>query len=255
MLRVSVIIPAYNEEHDLPATLASLAAQTTPPFEVLVIDNNSTDHTADVVRSWQRQLPMLQLLHEPRRGVVFARNTGIRRATGDILARTDADTVLAPDWIANMTAFFAQPQHDTVVAVTGPHVYTGLPTWFSWLQNACFLWFSRWLFGSVFLTGPNMALRRRAVQQCRACQEQCLSSFGYIEDADLGHHMREIGSLAYVPTMCVRTASDRLLLHPWTFFVLYPLRVLMTAWGRHRAAPIMVPPPSTAAKSTSRSRE
>ena len=94
-MEVSVIVPARNAEHTLPGCLAALDAQVdAPPFEVIVVDNGSTDGTGALVR------PPHRLVVEPRRGSYAARNAGIAVANGDVLAFTDADCIPDPRWLA-----------------------------------------------------------------------------------------------------------------------------------------------------------
>src|SRR5688500_17107775 len=93
-LRASVVIPVYNEADSLDLCLSAIAAQTTQPFEVIVVDNNSTDTTAEIAASY----PFVRLVYESRQGVVHARNTGFNLAQGDIIARIDADTVIESGW-------------------------------------------------------------------------------------------------------------------------------------------------------------
>ncbi|HPG37472.1 MAG TPA: glycosyltransferase family A protein, partial [Candidatus Saccharibacteria bacterium] len=93
--RISVVIPVYNEAAALPACLEALAGQTAPPFEVLVVDNNSTDDSVLVAARY----PFVTVLHEKRQGVLHARSLGFTAARGDIIGRIDADTEVAPDWI------------------------------------------------------------------------------------------------------------------------------------------------------------
>src|SRR5687767_1835934 len=95
-LRVSLVIPAYNEESHLRACLDAVAAQTVRPFEVIVVDNNSTDTTVAIARSYS----FVAVMHESQQGIVYARNAGFNAARGDIIARIDADTHLSPNWIA-----------------------------------------------------------------------------------------------------------------------------------------------------------
>ncbi|WP_250006957.1 glycosyltransferase family A protein [Actinoplanes sp. M2I2] len=97
-----VIVPAYNEAARIGATLKALAAQTDPDFTLLVVDNGSTDATADVVRAFRGPFPT-HLLVEPEKGVGCAVDTGFRHAiaAGAVhLARTDADCLPAPGWVA-----------------------------------------------------------------------------------------------------------------------------------------------------------
>ncbi|MDA0673446.1 MAG: glycosyltransferase [Cyanobacteria bacterium] len=96
---VSVIIPAYNAMTYLPSTLASALGQTWQNFEVLIIDDGSTDGLQD----WfQQQVtdPRVRLIRQPNGGISKARNVGIRAATGRYLAFLDADDRWAPDKLA-----------------------------------------------------------------------------------------------------------------------------------------------------------
>src|SRR5258705_13862341 len=86
-LKISVIVCAHNEARYLPACLHSVLAQSRVPDEILVINNASTDETALVAS----QIPHVCVVDEPRKGLVVARGTGRRRASGDILVYRDAD--------------------------------------------------------------------------------------------------------------------------------------------------------------------
>src|SRR5260221_7568754 len=93
-LRISIIIPAYNEEGHLPACLDAIAAQTLKPDEVIVVDNNSTDKTVEIAKKY----PFVKLLNEKRQGLRYTRNTGLDAATGDVIGRIDTDSILSPKW-------------------------------------------------------------------------------------------------------------------------------------------------------------
>ncbi len=97
---VSVIIPAYNEARDLPRCLATLRDQTHRPAEIIVVDDGSTDATADIARSFAG----VTLLHGDHHGSGAARNTGAAAATGDVLAFLDADMRFARDFLAYLVA-------------------------------------------------------------------------------------------------------------------------------------------------------
>jgi cellulose synthase/poly-beta-1,6-N-acetylglucosamine synthase-like glycosyltransferase len=100
------VIPAYNSADTLPACLQALQAQTLPSdrYEIIVVDDGSTDDTAKVARA-----SGVQVISQPNAGQATARNRGARAARGDILLFTDADCVPAPDWIEQMMAPFADP--------------------------------------------------------------------------------------------------------------------------------------------------
>ena len=95
--RVSVILPAYNAAVYLPYAIDSVLAQAYAEWEIVIVDDGSTDHTGAVVDSYRPKLgDRLQYLHQPNRGVSAARNTGIRAARGKFIALLDADDVWLP---------------------------------------------------------------------------------------------------------------------------------------------------------------
>lgn len=102
-MTISVVIPTYNEEKMLPRLLVSLKNQKGlhSPFEIIVVDNNSTDKTADIARKYGAKV-----LFQPRRGVTYARNTGCYAAKGDIIVGTDADSILPPNYLASIVKQF-----------------------------------------------------------------------------------------------------------------------------------------------------
>ncbi len=104
---VSVIIPVYNEETRILETLKALYANTVQPGEVILSDGNSTDRTVTLVREHFSQV---RIEANPRRHAAAGRNEGIKRAKGDILAFTDGDCLVAPDWIEQIEKAFAE--HD-----------------------------------------------------------------------------------------------------------------------------------------------
>lgn len=125
MLRVSVIIPAYNAAAFLPDALASIARQTVPPHEVIVIDDMSQDDSREVAAA----AGVTVLSTGSNAGPSRARNLGVQHATGEILGFLDADD----HWDTNMiecmlTAFSAVPSAAVAFPTRG-HVFTGDQTW------------------------------------------------------------------------------------------------------------------------------
>jgi glycosyltransferase involved in cell wall biosynthesis len=102
-MKVSVIVTVLNERASIGALLASLAAQTRPPDEIVVVDGGSTDGTMDVIASYLDKLP-LKLLFKSGTNISQGRNEAIRSAAGEIIASTDAGTRLVPEWLAELAA-------------------------------------------------------------------------------------------------------------------------------------------------------
>ena len=103
LVTVSVIVCAHNEAQYLAPCLYSLLAQSRPPDEIIVINNASSDATGEVAR----RVPGVRVIDEPRKGLVVARETGRRAATGDVLVYLDADCRAPLTWLERVEAKFA----------------------------------------------------------------------------------------------------------------------------------------------------
>ncbi|HEY65973.1 MAG TPA: glycosyltransferase [Caldilineae bacterium] len=116
-MRISVIIPTYNRKDLLRRCLAAATSQDYPNYEVIVVDDGSTDGTEEMVR---REFPQVRYLRqETNRGPAAARNRGIREATGEIIAFTDDDCVPPPNWLSRHLQHYTDPD---IGAVGGPQV-------------------------------------------------------------------------------------------------------------------------------------
>lgn len=113
-MKISVVIPAHNEEKSIASTLKAVLAQDYKNFEVIVVDNASIDRTSEVAK----QFPV-KVVHESRKGLLWARECGRVNATGEIIVNIDADCLPDKDWLSRGVSNFK----DGVVAVTGPYDY------------------------------------------------------------------------------------------------------------------------------------
>lgn len=107
-MKVSIIATVKNEGEALRPLLDSILDQTRPPDEVIICDGGSTDETPAVLDEYCQWLP-LRVLSAPDSNISQGRNRAIAAATGDIIAGTDAGVVLAPTWLEELTAPFADP--------------------------------------------------------------------------------------------------------------------------------------------------
>jgi len=123
--KVSVVVPIYNGEIDLPDLIKCLQAQTYPidKVEYLLVDNASTDRTSTIIQTATQTFPPIRYLQENKiQSSYAARNTGIRAATGEIIAFTDADCRPQLNWLVDLIALF---QNSTIGIVAGEII--GLP--------------------------------------------------------------------------------------------------------------------------------
>ena len=125
-VQISVVMSTYNRGDLVGDAVRSILAQQdpqTPPFELIVVDNNSTDGTRDVVERLAAADQRVRYLFEPQQGSSPGRNAGIRAARAAIVAFTDDDVRVEPNWIA---AIFRAFQEHASADVVGGRV---LPIW------------------------------------------------------------------------------------------------------------------------------
>lgn len=115
-LKVSIIVPGYNEEITAPKTVENLLLSTYPDIEIVFVDDGSKDNTYSKVSELYGGHSKVKVLTKPNGGKASALNYGISQASGEILVCIDADTVLHPEAITRMVAYFSNPE---VAAVAG----------------------------------------------------------------------------------------------------------------------------------------
>lgn len=120
---VSVIIPVYNGEELVADAIESVLVQEYSPFEVILVDDGSTDGTADVAKSF----PEVRYVYRENGGVGAAKNTGIEIAHGELYANIDADDTMPPWKLARQVAHLHE--HPQVTAVLGRQEWVNAPSW------------------------------------------------------------------------------------------------------------------------------
>lgn len=104
-MRFSVVVPTFNRSSTLRQTLGALIAQDYPDYEVIVVDDGSTDDTSEMVR---QAFPSVRYLRQSNRGPAAARNAGIQAANGEIVAFTDDDCLPPYDWLTRLADGYAR---------------------------------------------------------------------------------------------------------------------------------------------------
>ena len=132
-MQASVIICTRNRAQSLRSVLRDLAASSVPAhlrWELIVVDNGSSDDTRHVVESEAASFPVpLRYIFEPSKGLSRARNTGVSHAEADILAFTDDDVEVGPDWLRSIVAPFEDPECGVVAGRIRPRLPEPVPAW------------------------------------------------------------------------------------------------------------------------------
>lgn len=198
-MTVSLIIPALNEEKYLPETFTSVKKMDRRPDEIIVVNAQSEDKTAQIATSFGAEIVSVD-----RRSIGYSRQKGLEAASGDIVAFTDADTILPTNWLSTI---FDHIEKDHVVGVFGGFRVPDGPWWYRFYINiiqpfANTLIYA--IFKIPFATGQNMAFYRK----------NALSAGGFpvdfkiAEDIEIARRVMSAGKIVFRQDFFV-TASGR----------------------------------------------
>lgn len=210
-MRLSFVIPAYNEEAYLPACLDSILAQIPPSLaaetEIIVVNNASTDRTREVALGY----PQVRLVDEPRKGLTFARQAGFAASRGELIANVDSDARLTPGWIETVLRTFAEAP---LASLSGPFVYYDLTprqrtfvqvfymtAWMTYAMNRYVL-----RVGSM-VQGGNFVVSRAALEAIGGFNT-AISFYG--EDTDIARRLNDVGEVRFTFALKMYSSARRL---------------------------------------------
>jgi glycosyltransferase involved in cell wall biosynthesis len=215
-MKVSFVIPAYNEERMLPKCLRSVFDEIdrvhdkgeSLDVEVVVVDNASTDGT----REEALKFPNVTVVRENLKGLVYARRAGWVATDGDIVANIDADTMLPKSWLSTALREFSE--NPNLVALSGPYHYYDLAPW----QNALVKVFYGigWVMHLInhhvlrvgaMLQGGNFVLRRSAWDSVGGFD---ITIPFYGEDTDVAKRIGKVGEVKWTWKFPMQTTGRRL---------------------------------------------
>jgi glycosyltransferase involved in cell wall biosynthesis len=186
MPQVSVLLPCFNAESTIEEALSSLAAQSYQDFEVLCVDDGSTDSTVSILEDWSQRDSRFVIVKKNHRGVIQAANTGLTLCRAPLIVRMDADDRCHPDRIKLQREYLLD---NPAVAVVGSLV-NGFPTefvgegfelYYDWLNSlVTHEDISREIFVESPLANPSTAFRKSWIDQVGGYQDH-----GWPEDYDL----------------------------------------------------------------------
>jgi len=210
-MRLSFVIPAYNEEAYLPACLESILVQTgelAGDAEIIVVNNASSDRTREIAMSY----PGVTVVDEPRKGLTYARQAGFLASSGELIANVDSDSRLTPGWVAKVLTAFEQEKN--LVALSGPVVYYDLtPSQRVSVQLFYMLAFVVYVLNRYVLRagsmvqGGNFVLKSAALKSIGGFN---LSIPFYGEDTDIARRMNRLGKVQFTFRLKMFSSARRL---------------------------------------------
>lgn len=217
-MKLSLVIPTYNEEKYIEKCLESIKNQTVAPDEIILVDNNSKDNTVKIAKKFK-----IKIINEKQQGISFARNRGFNEAKYDIIARCDADCILPNTWIEQIKEDFKSKNID---ALGGPLYYFDII-----IPNkkifVAFIKLMKVILGHYPLIGPNMIVTKNIWNKVKklVCNDNNLVH----EDIDLAIHINKIGGKIKYDDKLINTISSRRLKNnPYSYFIEYPDRWIRT---------------------------
>jgi glycosyltransferase involved in cell wall biosynthesis len=214
-MRLSFVIPAFNEERYLSGCLESILSQTRALpnsgkdlVEIIVVNNASTDNTSQVALGY----PGVRVVDEPRKGLTCARQAGFAASSGSLIANVDSDCRLTPGWLAQVFATYdAEPN---LAALSGPLVYYDLTPRQRFFVRVFYMTayvtylINRYILrvGSM-VQGGNFVLNRSALEAIGGFN---LNISFYGEDTDIARRLNEVGKVRFTFGLKMFSSARRL---------------------------------------------
>ena len=195
---VSIVVPAYNAGETIGPLLDSLLNLDYPGYEVIIVNDGSTDRTKEIVERYP-----VRLINQPNRGASAARDAGLRAASGDLVAYVDSDVTVTPDWLKHILQPFSDP---TIAATTGRTVFLRSEKCASWLRSMDIeRRNTRRKVYTRLANGPNAAFRREILLKVGGFDPR----WYHAEDTEVSYRIWELGHrIQYVPEAVVHHVPE-----------------------------------------------
>jgi cellulose synthase/poly-beta-1,6-N-acetylglucosamine synthase-like glycosyltransferase len=215
-MKISFVIPAYNEEAYIGACLTSVQKElarvrltkSNVEAEIVVVNNASTDNTKMLAQRFAR----VRVIDEPHKGLVRARKAGFDATSGELVANIDADTIVPEGWLTTVLTEFAK--NNNLVALSGPYRYYDLSKWRRLQVNVfyVFTWglhvINHYVLGAgAILQGGNFVIRRDAWERAGGF-DTSIEFYG--EDTDVAKRLSKQGLVVWTWRLPMYTSGRRL---------------------------------------------
>lgn len=202
--KISLIIPAYNEEKYLGACLEHAIKNSDGKFfEIIVVDNASTDRTGEIAKSFQN----VRVVREENKGLTRARQRGFVESSGNILANIDADTRMPKGWVEQIIKEFKKDKN--LVCLSGPYIYYDASIWQSFLvRNFWLLAMPIYWITGYMATGGNHVIKRETLEKMNGFNTE-IELFG--EDTNTARRASKYGKVKFKLKFAMPTSGRRLI--------------------------------------------
>jgi glycosyltransferase involved in cell wall biosynthesis len=202
---ISVVIPAFNEERVIADCLSALASQITKKaFEVILVDNNSTDKTNKIAKKFSGKIN-LKIIWEKKQGRGAARWAGFKAAKGEIVLSTDADCLVPSDWVENLS----EAVKSETSAITGGCSINDCGPIKNFLFKYIAFSLTMKIYGIIFrhywLGGYNFGIYKKVYEQAGGFNPDLNAQ----EDVDLSFRVHKICKIKFIPEISVIYSSRR----------------------------------------------
>ena len=202
-MKISLVVPAYNEEKYIGVCLESVVKNGGELYEIVVVNNASTDRTAEVAARFGR----VRVVAESEKSVNKARQKGVRESSGDIIAFIDADTKMPEDWVKKIIKDFEI--NEKLVCLSGPYIFydvSPLAKVFVWLYWKVLARLA-YLFTGYMAVGGNLIVRRKALGKIGGF-DMSISFYG--DDTDVARRLHKVGKVKFNQKLFMYASSRRL---------------------------------------------
>ncbi|MBF0503855.1 MAG: glycosyltransferase family 2 protein [Candidatus Omnitrophica bacterium] len=205
MFKISVVISTFNRAHLIAQAIESLLVQTFKDYEIIVIDDGSTDATKGALTPY---LDKIRYYYQPNQGISSARNLGIQKSRGEIIAFTDDDVSLDPNWLKCIEQCFRDNHCDVVGGRVLPVYPSNTPLWIRNNPTKISGGVVIYDYGDktvVFdpshyrFIGANVAFRRQVLNECGGFREDLKygSRIGMGEDTEIIERLIKKNKILY----------------------------------------------------------
>lgn len=203
-MKISLIIPAYNEEKEIEACIRSILRSVPANLlEIIVVDNASSDKTGQIAA---RVSTLVRVVKEPSKGLTKARQRGLIEAKGDVLAYVDADTRMPKNWFSILNREFTRDE--SIVCLSGPYYYYDLEEWQRKAVDAAFKvpFEAAYKATKALVIGGNFAAKKSALEKIGGF-DTSIPFYG--EDTNIARRLKKVGKILFLKDFYINTSGRR----------------------------------------------